>query len=196
MNKCEMTAHEMNNLYSSNYDQLRKDILEAVEDGFREGVREGVKEGMLYALNEVIDLKILDIKKERIRSLDEILQLVASESLESLANSRTTHEVCPVLRSWLERRCDEAIRILIDDCKIVTARNVSDLMMHLNLEDLADKKSQEISSEAKKKLPQSFVVSSIFNGLYRALWSCTKESVKMCNERIKETVASLHSQEG
>lgn len=190
MMECKSVAYDVNNLYSDKYDQIKEDILTAVEDGFREGVREGVKEGMLYALNELIDLNFLNIKKEKVRSLDDILQSVVSESLENLANSRATHEVCPILRSWLGRQCDEVIQKVTAECKIKTAKDASDLMSYLQIEDLADKKSKELSLEARKVLPSSFIVSGIFNGLYKALWDCTKESVKKCKGRIEEAAAS------
>jgi hypothetical protein len=189
LNGCKVVAGDMNTFYDHKYDQIKLDILAAVEEGFREGVREGVKEGLLYALNELIDLQIIDLKKEKVRSLDEILQSVAVVSLESLANSRATHEVCPILRMWLGRQCDQAIQMLTAKCRIKTARDASDLMNYLQLDDLADKKSKEMSVEARKALPSSFIVSGIFNGVYKAMWGCTKESVKKCKGRIEEAAA-------
>jgi hypothetical protein len=190
LNECIAVAKDMNTFYGHKYDQIKEDILAAVEEGFREGVREGVKEGLLYALNELIDLQIIDLKKEKVRSLDEILQSAALVSIESLANSRATQEVCPILRNWLGRQCNEVIQMLTAKCKIKTAKDASDLMNYLQLEDLADKKSKELSMEARKALPSSFIVSGIFNGLYKALWGCTKESVKKCKGRIEEAAAS------
>ena len=180
----------MNSSYSTKYDQIKDDVLSALEEGFKEGLKAGVRDGILNGIKEWVDLGYPKVKKAKLLDLDEIMRDVASETLENLAKSRTKDEVCPILREELQKQCDHLLHKLRSEDRIKTAKDATDILKNLKMEDLADKKMKELSGEAKKALPSNMVATSLFDGLYKALWGCTKESIKICRKRAVEAAAA------
>jgi hypothetical protein len=190
MMDCDASATEINTIYNNICERMNTDILSAIEVGFREGLTVGVWEGILSGLNEGIDRGLLNVRKVKIRNLEEILIDVASETLESLASSRTKAEVCPVIIDGLRKQCDQIIHRLTVVGEMETAYDAAGLLGQLNLEYLADKKMKELSRRAEKELPSNFVVYGVFRGMQKALWDCTKKGIENCLIRIRDVAGT------
>lgn len=178
----ENAAEEVNSFYSKVFDKLTTEIIEGIEEGFKEGVKTGVQNG----LQQTIGLGFFGTGKQEGQSIEEILKISFSEGLKKTASTMTKRNVCPILKTWLENRCDEAVEILVTKEMIKTAKNTSDLASLLKIEDKADKKYNDLSSQAKKALPPSFIVQSLYQGVQSTIWGCTKDGIKSCQKRIAE----------
>ena len=183
-------ADMINDIYINKYDGVNRDIISASAVGFRDGLELGIIEGILYGLNECIDLGFLDVKKAKIRSVEEISRDIAAESLASLASYKTRKEICPILKDELRKECDLVIHRLIVKENVNTAKEAADLLAMLDLEGTVDKKMKELAKDVKKSLPSNFVVHGIFSGLQEAMWNCLKDSAKNCKTRVEKAAES------
>jgi hypothetical protein len=178
----EKAAEDVNCFYNNVFDKLTVEIIEGIEEGFKEGVKTGVRNG----LTQTIGLGFLGTGKQKGKSIEEILKISFTEGLEKTAGTMTKRNVCPILRSWLENRCDEAVEILVTKGLKKTAKNTSDLVGLLKIEEKVDKNYNDLSNQAKKVLPPSIIVQSLYQGIQSTLWGCTKDGIKSCQKRIAE----------
>ena len=178
----EKAAEDVNGFYGEVFDKLSLEIIEGMEEGFKEGVKTGVRNGLL----QIIGLSFLGSKKQEASSIEDLLKNSFAKGLTKTADTMTERNVCPILKTWLENRCDEAVEILVTKGMIKTAKNTSDLARFLKVEEKADKEYSEMSDQAKKVLPSSFIVHSFYQGVQSTLWSCTKDGIKSCQKRIAE----------
>jgi hypothetical protein len=178
----EKAAEDVNGFYGEVFDKLSLEIIEGIEEGFKEGVKTGVRNGLL----QIIGLSFLGSKKQEASSIEDLLKNSFAKGLTKTAGTMTERNVCPILKTWLENRCDEAVEILVTKGMIKTAKNTSDLARFLKVEEKADKEYSEMSDQAKKVLTSSFIVHSFYQGVQSTLWSCTKDGIKSCQKRIAE----------
>ncbi|MDD4652789.1 MAG: hypothetical protein PHQ34_11230 [Methanothrix sp.] len=184
--KSETAAEDINNIYNNAFDKLSQEIIEGAKEGFKEGVKAGVKSG----IQEILTMGFPGNGSERSSSDAEILRGATGEGLQNMASTITERNVCPVIRSWLEKRCNEAISILAAKRMIEAEQDASSLTGYLKLEEKADKKYKEMAGLAKASLPSGFVIDSLFNGVQSAIWSGIKEDIKNCQKRIAEVSAA------
>ncbi len=178
----ENTAHDLNNFYNGYLDKLSIEIIEGVKEGFAEGLKTGIRNGLL----ESFKLGFLGTKKEKIRTLEEILKDASSEGLKNMASTMTKRNACPALEGWLKKRCDEAISMISSRGVIKTTKDATELAGYLNLEEKADKKMDDLSNQAKQAFLSNFIFESLFQGIQSTLWGCTKNGIKGCQKRITE----------
>jgi hypothetical protein len=105
----EKAAEDVNGFYTEVFDKLSLEIIEGIEEGFKEGVKTGVRNGLM----QTIGLSFLGSRKQEARSMEDILKNSFSEGLTKTASTLTERNVCPILKTWLENRCDEAVEILV-----------------------------------------------------------------------------------
>jgi len=180
----ETAAEDINNFYNDLFNKLSQEIIEGASEGFKEGLKAGIKSGIL----EITGLSYAGAGAgaERFPSNADILRGSAAEGLKNMAGNITKRNVCPIIKIWLENRCDKAVSMLAAKGSIKTAQDAAQLAGYLKLEEAADKKYKEMSNRAKSALPSSFIVESIFKGVQETLWSCTKDDLKSCQRRISE----------
>jgi hypothetical protein len=179
----ETSAGDINSIYNDTLNKLSQEIIEGVKEGFKEGLKAGIKSG----IQEIIGLGFLGGKSEKSLSDEDILRDAAGEGLKNMASTITKRNVCPIIKIWLERQCNEVVGMLEAKRLIKTAQDTSNLAGYLKLEETADKKYNEMSDLAKAALPSSFIADALFKGVQETLWSCTKEDIKSCQKRIIET---------
>ncbi|HPS91356.1 MAG TPA: hypothetical protein PKV33_04295 [Methanothrix sp.] len=182
----ETAAEDINNVYNDAFNKLSQEILEGAKEGFKEGIKAGVESG----IQEILTMGFLRSRSEKSPSDAEILRGAAGEGLQKMACTITERNVCPVVRSWLEKRCNEAINILAAKRLVEAEQDANTLASYLKLEEKADKKYKEMSELAKAALPSGFVIDSLFNGIQSAIWSGIKEDAKGCQKRIAEMKAA------
>jgi hypothetical protein len=182
----ETAAEDIDNIYNNAFDKLSQEIIEGAKEGFKQGVKAGVKSG----IQEILTMGFPGNISEKSSSDAEILRGAAGEGLQNMASTITERNVCPVIRSWLEKRCNQAISILAAKRMIEAEQDASSLAGYLKLEEKADKKYKEMAGLAKASLPSGFVIDSLFNGVQSAIWSGIKEDIKSCQKRIAEVSAA------
>ena len=178
----EIAAEDINNFYNDTFNKCSQEIIEGAKEGFKEGLKAGIKSG----IKDIIGMGFLGTKDEKSPSDADILQDAAREGLRNMASTITKKNVCPIIKIWLERQCNEVVGMLEARKLIKTAQDASNLAGYLKLEETADKKYEEMSDKAKAALPSSFIADALFKGVQETLWSCTKEDIKSCQKRINE----------
>lgn len=178
----EIAAEDINNFYNDTFNKCSQEIIEGAKEGFKEGLKAGIKSG----IKDIIGMGFLGTKDEKSPSDADILQDAAGEGLRNMASTITKRNVCPIIKIWLERQCNEVVAMLEARKLIKTAQDASNLAGYLKLEETADKKYEEMSDKAKAALPSSFIADALFKGVQETLWSCTKEDIKSCQKRINE----------
>jgi hypothetical protein len=182
----ETAAEDIDNIYNNAFDKLSQEIIEGAREGFKQGVKAGVKSG----IQEILTMGFIGCRTEKSSSDAEILIGAAGEGLQNMASTITERNVCPVIRSWLEKRCNQAISIITAKRMIEEEQDASSLAGYIKLEEKADKKYKEMAGLAKASLPSGFVIDSLFNGVQSAIWSGIKEDIKSCQKRIAEVSAA------
>ncbi|OPY52197.1 MAG: hypothetical protein A4E49_01958 [Methanosaeta sp. PtaU1.Bin112] len=178
----ETAAEDIDNIYNDALDKLSQEIIEGAKEGFKEGAKAGVKSG----IQEILTMGFLGSSSEKSLSDAEILRGAAGEGLQNMASTITKRNICPVIRSWMEKRCNEAMNVLAAKRLIETEQDATSLASYLKLEEKADKKCKEMSDRAKAALPSGFVIDSLFCGLQDTIWSGIKEDIKSCQKKIAE----------
>jgi len=178
----KIASEDINSFYNESFNKFSQEIIEGAKEGFKEGLKAGIKSGV----QQIIGLGFLGDKCEKSISDAEILQDAAGEGLKNMASTITKKNVCPIIKIWLERQCNEVVSMLEAKRLMKTTQDAFNLAGYLKLEETADKKYNEMSDLAKSALPSSFIADALFNGLQETLWSCTKEDIKSCQKRITD----------
>ena len=184
MNGNKQKLENINDYYENYYENLEKEIKSVIEEGVKEGIKEGVKKGILKGLNECIDLGLLNIKKTKIKEIDEILKEIAVETIQKETKKAVAEEVCPVVKVQMKNYCDKILDKINED-KIIL--DVVDVTSKLDIEKLTEKKMEKILQYIRQNLPNNFMFIAIFDGFQKGMSECLTENMKRCTKRIQNT---------
>lgn len=170
--------------YEDYYINLEKEIKSAIEEGVKEGIKEGVKKGILNGLNECIDLGLLNIRKTKVKEIDEILKEIVSETIQKETKKAVAEEVCPIVKVQMKNYCDKILDKINED-KIIS--DVVDVTGKFDIEKLTEKKMEKILQYIRQNLPKNFMFIAIFDGFQKGMSECLAENIKRCIKRIQNT---------
>jgi len=191
MDTIENTNNELieniTNYYSGQYRDLKEEILISIDEGVKEGIKEGTQKGIIDGISECFNIGFLNIKKQRIKDLDEILKEVSADTIEDQVKKTVNEEMCPVIGEKIQDLCDSTLN-RIKENDITISENELYAIKTIDITEILNKKIKKINKEIKAHFPPNFVFTAFINGLENGISKCVTKKINNCSEKIEETL--------
>lgn len=174
-------------------DEINEKISNAIKEGAKEGIEEGVKGGVLDGIAECYDIGFLNLRKTKVKEIDETLRDVGAETAQEQVKSIAREEICPRLQEKLQDICNTAVQN-IEGQDIQGGEEAIYLARKFNIRQKLETKIKEIEQNMKKSLPENFLFTVLLEDLQNSICECFNESLDKCEKKIQETLKSRISE--
>ena len=187
MNPDKELIENFTDYYSGQYRDLKEEILISIDEGVKEGIKEGTQKGIIDGISECFNIGFLNIKKQRIKDLDEILKEVSADTIEDQVKKTVNEEICPAIGKKMQDLCDSTVN-QIKENDITISENELYAIKTVDITEILNQKIEEINKEIKVHFPPNFVFTAFINGLQNGISECVAEKINNCSEKIEETL--------
>ncbi len=183
--------------YSSDFENVRDDIISGIEEGVKEGIKEGIKKGFLDGIKDCLYLGFFNIDKHNIKSFKKILvdtsgnasRKSVRSSIKKIVRSKYEAMLDPSFKKYMEKSCNNMIEKLRQSKTRLDSNGAKEMKDFLSFSTKKiSGKFEEISNEVRKRLPTDIIFGSAVDGIQEGFEETFNENIKTCEERIDNEI--------